>query len=375
MITYLTSESVAPGHPDKLCDQISDAILDAHLEQDPTARVACESAISGDQVWVFGEVSSEAQVDVRAIVRTVLRRAGYRSAADGIDPESAQIDVSIRHQSPEISAAVTGTSEIGAGDQGIVYGYATQETENLMPYPIEIAHNIIRELAFRRTQSKALKPDGKAQVTVAYGDEVAMITGIVLSSQHANDVNLDQVRGILQEIVTDGIGGAIAVAPEAKTYLNPGGRFVLGGPAADAGLTGRKIIVDTYGGACRHGGGAFSGKDATKVDRSGAYAARWIAKNLVASGAANKAEVAIAYGIGLTSPVSVSVNTFGTGRVKDAQLSEVIQKAVDLRVGAVIERLGLRSPIYLPTATYGHFGHAAYSWEKLNLVGDLRGRL
>ncbi len=368
--TILTSESVTGGHPDKLCDQISDAVLDAYLAQDPAARVACETAASGNRVWIFGEITSTATVDLEAVARGVIRATGYRSADEGIDPATAEILVTVRQQSPDIAAGIAG-AELGAGDQGVMFGYACNETPELMPLPISLAHALASALTNARTTGtiRGLRPDGKTQVSVVYEDGRPVgVSSVVISTQHEEWVELDSLRAQLRRL-------AIATIPpqflgsDTVYHLNPAGRFVLGGPAADAGLTGRKIIVDTYGGAARHGGGAFSGKDATKVDRSAAYAARQAAKSVVASGLATRCEVSLCYGIGVAQPLAVNVDTFGTGTKSAEEIAAIVAASFDFRPAAIIERLGLRRPLYLPTATFGHFGRSHLPWEK---VKDLR---
>ena len=368
MTRLLTSESVTGGHPDKLADQISDGILDAHLGQDPYARVACETALSGDNVWIFGEITSTAKIDAEAIARQIIREAGYTSTATGIDPDTCSINVGIREQSPDIAQSVIRPDEIGAGDQGIVYGYASSETPELMPLPISLAHTLAARLSGNRILGTipGLRPDGKTQVTVAYDQKgrPEAITAAVISAQHDEGVDVADLRVELEELIVANLPSRL-VGPWTELYVNPSGRFVLGGPAADAGLTGRKIIVDTYGGAAHHGGGAFSGKDATKVDRSAAYAARQAAKSVVASGLAERCEIAIAYGIGLAEPIAINVDTFGTGRTSDERIAKLVNINFDFRPGAIIERLGLRAPIFRQTATFGHFGRAHLPWEKV----------
>jgi S-adenosylmethionine synthetase len=348
-----TAESVTEGHPDKICDQISDAILDAYLESDSLSRVACETAASGNRIWIFGEVSSTEDVDHASIARRVLTDIGYGDAS------GFTIEVSIKRQSPDIAMGVIQKDSIGAGDQGIVYGYASDESPNLMPLPIVAAHSLTRRLALARKTGaiSGLLPDGKAQVTV--GDE-GLISTVILSSQHVAEREIGSLRADLQGFVRTCLDGLLA--RNVAILVNPTGRFVLGGPEADAGLTGRKIIVDTYGGEARHGGGAFSGKDATKVDRSGAYAARHAARAVVRSGLAKRAEVAVAYAIGVANPVMVTVKTFGTGDSQRA--AEFVRSGWDFRPSAMIERYQLRRPIFKQTATYGHFGVAGRPWEE-----------
>ncbi len=373
-----TSESVTEGHPDKLCDQVSDAVLDAHLAQDPFARVACETVAAGNAIWVHGEITSRATVDHEALVRAVVREIGYTDAAYGLDADTCTVTVGLRRQSPEIGAAVDGATgdhgdhgDIGAGDQGVMFGYATDETDALMPLPIHLAHGLARRLAAVRKDGTLgyLRPDGKAQVTVGYdaaGRPVA-VTAVVVSAQHHPGVPLERIREDLEREVVRAVVPAALMGPWTVLHLNPSGSFEIGGPTGDTGLTGRKIIVDTYGGAARHGGGAFSGKDATKVDRSGAYAARQAARHVVAQGLARRAEVSVAYAIGVARPVMVSVETFGTAAPgwDDVRIAALVDAQLDLRPAAIIERLGLRRPIYRQTAAYGHFGRTdiALPWE------------
>lgn len=354
-----TAESVTEGHPDKICDQISDAILDAYLCEDKLSRVAVECAINADRLWIFGEVTSDAKVNHDAIARDVIRNIGY-TAESGLDPENLRIDVSVGEQSPDIARGVVGGEQIGAGDQGIVYGYATVETDDYMPLPIHAAHKLARSLSEARKKGLApfLRPDGKTQVSVA---ENGLVEGVVVSAQHAEDADPDEIKDFLRSLVQRTLGNDLL--PNAIIHINPTGRFVIGGPASDSGLTGRKIIVDTYGGDAHHGGGAFSGKDPTKVDRSAAYAARHAAKALIANNYASKAEIAIAYVIGQAEPIQISVRTFGTGNEQSAE--NFIKGGWDFRPGAIIERYGLRAPIYAKTAAYGHFGGHSRPWEKV----------
>lgn len=354
-----TAESVTEGHPDKICDQISDAVLDAYLRDDPMSRVAVECAINAERLWIFGEVSSKATVDHDAIARNVIRNIGY-TAESGLDPENLRIDVSVGEQSPDIALGVVGKEELGAGDQGIVYGYAALETHDYMPLPIHAAHNLARSLSDARKSGLApfLRPDGKTQVSVA---ENGLIEGVVVSAQHAEDADQDQLKDFLRSLVQNRLGDDLM--QNAVIHINPTGRFVVGGPASDSGLTGRKIIVDTYGGDAHHGGGAFSGKDATKVDRSAAYAARHAAKTLIANNYASRAEIAIAYVIGQAQPIQISVRTFGTGN--DQMAENFVKGGWDFRPAAIIERYGLRAPIYSETSVYGHFGGHSRPWEKI----------
>lgn len=354
-----TAESVTEGHPDKICDQISDAILDAYLDQDPMSRVAVECAINLDRLWIFGEVTSTGRVDHESVARGVLRDIGYTADA-GLDPENLRIDVNINEQSADIALGVIGGLEIGAGDQGIVYGYAALETDDYMPLPISLSHKLARSLSEARKRGEApfLRPDGKTQVSVA---ENGLVEAVVVSAQHHENVEPDLLKDFIRSLIQRNIGEYLL--PGATIHINPTGRFVIGGPASDSGLTGRKIIVDTYGGDAHHGGGAFSGKDATKVDRSAAYAARHAAKTLVANNYASKAEVQIAYVIGQAHPAQISVRTFGTG--DDRMAENFVKGGWDFRPGAIIERYHLRQPKFRETATYGHFGGHKYEWEKI----------
>ncbi|HLS90203.1 MAG TPA: methionine adenosyltransferase [Limnochordia bacterium] len=384
-----TSESVTEGHPDKVCDQISDGVLDAIYEQDPYARVACETALSPGLVFLMGEITTSAKVDVAQVARRVIEEIGYVHPEYGLDARSCAVLTAINQQSPDIARGVDRALEaeggdpydrVGAGDQGLMFGYACRETPELMPLPIALAHRLARRLAQVRKEGilPYLRPDGKTQVTVEYrGYEVVRLDTIVVSTQHAPDVEAEQIhRDVVREVV-------LPVVPEeliddrTRYLVNPTGRFVVGGPAADAGLTGRKIIADTYGGMGRHGGGAFSGKDPTKVDRSGAYAARYVAKNIVAAGLADRCEVQVAYAIGVARPVSFSVDTFGTGVVDDDTLSAVVREVFDLRPAAIIEQLQLRRPIYRQVAAYGHFGRTDLDlpWERTDKVEDLKRRI
>jgi S-adenosylmethionine synthetase len=382
-IRLFTSESVTEGHPDKICDQISDAILDAILEQDPTARVAVETMVTTGLVHVAGEVTTDAWIDIPAVVRAKLLAIGYDSSEKGFDGASCGISVSIGAQSPDIAQGVDVNADDdfyasqGAGDQGLMFGYATNETFELMPVAITIAH----QLAFRLTEVRKtgvlpwLRPDGKTQVTVVYeGDVPVAVDTVVVSTQHAPEVEQEEIHAAIALHV---VLPVLRRFPELATddlhvLVNPTGRFVIGGPQGDAGLTGRKIIVDTYGGASRHGGGAFSGKDPSKVDRSAAYAMRWVAKNVVASGLAARCEVQIAYAIGVAEPVGIYVNTFGTGIESDSRIADAIRSVFDLRPAAIIDDLGLLDAIYSPTAAYGHFGRDEFPWEQTNRVKQLR---
>ena len=374
MSKYLfTSESVTEGHPDKLCDQVSDAVLDAFLRHDPHARVACEAAASTGLLLVMGEATADCAVDVPVMARDTLRRIGYGDARFGFDANAVSVLTAMNRQSPDIALGVdTG----GAGDQGMMYGYAVDETPGYMPLPLALAHGLTKRLAQVRKAGTLpwLGPDGKAQVTVEYENGAPVrVDTVVVSAQHAPEVGLEEIREAMLRHVAMPVLPEQLVDARTRYFVNPTGRFVVGGPRGDTGLTGRKIIVDTYGGFARHGGGAFSGKDPTKVDRSAAYAARYIAKNLVAAGIARRLELQIAYAIGVARPVSVMVDAFGTGKLPDAAILDVIQKNVDLRPAAIIERLDLRRPIYEQTAAYGHFGRDDLDlpWERLDIAETL----
>ena len=383
---FFSSESVTEGHPDKICDQISDAVLDAILAQDPTGRVACETCCTTGLVMVMGEITTNCYVDIPKIAREVILDIGYDRAKYGFDGQTCAIITSIDEQSGDIAMGVdksleskNGSDELenGAGDQGMMFGFACDETPELMPLPISLAHKLSRRLTEVRKNGTLpyLRPDGKTQVTVEYEDDRPVrIDTIVVSTQHADDISLEQIReDILREVVTPTIPAEL-LDEKTRYFVNPTGRFVIGGPAGDSGLTGRKIIVDTYGGYARHGGGAFSGKDPTKVDRSAAYAARWVAKNVVAAGLAHKCEIELAYAIGVAHPVSIMVDTFGTGSIPDAEIEAAVEKVFDLRPTAIINRLDLRRPIYRALASYGHMGREdlGVSWEKTDMVDALR---
>lgn len=383
-----TSESVTEGHPDKICDQISDGVLDAMLAQDPMSRVACETAITTGLVLVMGEVTSNAQVDIQKIVRDTIVEIGYDSTDKGFDGNLCGVMVSLDKQSADIALGVDKALEakltdsqidaIGAGDQGMMFGYASDETEDFMPYPIYLAHKLSRQLSKVRKDGTLpyLRPDGKSQVTVEYDNEgkPLRIDAVVVSSQHSDDVDWEKIQKDIRKYVIDAVLPKELIDDDTKIYINPTGRFVIGGPNGDSGVTGRKIIVDTYGGWARHGGGAFSGKDPTKVDRSAAYAARYVAKNLVAAGLCHKAEVQLSYAIGVASPTSVRIDTFGTGVLPEEKLVDIIQDNFDLRPAGIIQMLDLRRPIYKQTAAYGHFGRNDLDlpWEKLDKVDDLK---
>ena len=384
---FFTSESVTEGHPDKMCDQISDAVLDAILVQDPRGRVACETIVTTGQVHIFGEITTTARVDFPKIIRQTIKEIGYDRAKYGFDCETCGILVSMDEQSPDIAMGVDQSLEakqdaadkydIGAGDQGMMFGYATNETPEFLPLPLAMAHRLSRRLAEVRKNGTLpyLRPDGKTQVTVEYDDgKPVRIEAIVISSQHGEEVSHETIEKDLIENVVRAVIPAEYLDAETKYYINPTGRFVIGGPQGDAGLTGRKIIVDTYGGMARHGGGAFSGKDPTKVDRSAAYAARYVAKNIVAAGIADRCEIQLAYAIGVAQPVSVLVDTFGTGKIPEETIAELIHKNFELRPAGIIDMLDLRRPIYRQTAAYGHFGRTDIDlpWEHTDKAEILR---
>ena len=386
-----TSESVTEGHPDKICDQISDAILDALLEQDPMSRVACETCTTTGYVMVLGEITSKAHVDFQQIIRDTVREIGYDRAKYGFDADTCAVVIALDKQSPDIAMGVDKALEakesnmsdeeidaIGAGDQGMMFGYASNETEEFMPYPIALAHKLARQLTKVRKDGTLsyLRPDGKTQVTVEYDEngKPIRLDAVVLSTQHDPDVTQEQIHADIKKYVFDAILPAEMVDENTKFFINPTGRFVIGGPHGDAGLTGRKIIVDSYGGYARHGGGAFSGKDCTKVDRSAAYAARYVAKNIVAAGLADKCEVQLSYAIGVAHPTSIMIDSYGTGKLSDNELTEIVRENFDLRPAGIIKMLDLRRPIYKQTAAYGHFGRNDLDlpWERLDKAEKLK---
>ncbi len=381
---FFTSESVTEGHPDKICDQISDAVLDAVLAQDEDARVAIECCATTGMVLVMGELSTSCYVDISRIVKDTVKEIGY-THGQGFSSNSLAVITAIHGQSADIALGVDSSAErkaggdaddqIGAGDQGMMFGYAVNETEELMPLPAVLAHKLAARLAFVRKSGMLpyLRPDGKTQVTVEYEDRVPVrVDTVVVSAQHDEHVTQEQLRADIRKYVIDEVMGGRYLDADTKYFINPTGRFEIGGPAGDSGLTGRKIIVDTYGGRCAHGGGAFSGKDATKVDRSAAYMARYICKNIVAAGLADECELQLAYAIGVANPVSLFVDTYGTGKVSDERLAEIIRENFDLRPNAIIRTLGLRKPIFRQTAAYGHFGREEFPWEKTDRADSLR---
>lgn len=391
MKNYFTSESVTKGHPDKVCDSVADAILDEYLKGDPDSRVACEVVASTDYMLITGEITSKATVNAEKIARKVISEIGYNDAAAGFSASGAEIDVRLKSQSADIALGVDNSVEAkeeladtgredeldktGAGDQGMMFGYACRETEELMPLPVTLAHKMCKKLEEARTSGRLpyLRPDGKGQVTVEYENgSPKRIEAVVLSSQHDDKVTTEKLREDLKKYVIDEVLPREYLDENTKYFINPTGRFEIGGPAGDSGLTGRKIIVDTYGGKCPHGGGSFSGKDPTKVDRSATYMARYIAKNIVASGLADECQIQVAYAIGVAKPVSVMAKTFGTGKLTDGEIADIIVKEFDLRPAAIIKKLGLKKPVYAATSAYGHFGRKEFSWEQTDKVADLK---
>lgn len=389
MKKFFTSESVTSGHPDKICDQISDRILDELLEQDPFSRVACECSVTTDFVLVMGEITSKAKINVKKIVKDVIKEIGYTDKSTGFSSKSVKVLVKLNKQSTDIAMGVDNAydntcvgdscdllDKVGAGDQGLMFGYACLETEELMPLPIMLSHKMCKKLEDVRKDKTLpyLRPDGKGQVTVEYAEDgkPLRIEAVVLSSQHDASVTTERLRKDLKKHVIDAVMPKELIDEDTKIFINPTGRFEIGGPTGDSGLTGRKIIVDTYGGRCAHGGGAFSGKDATKVDRSATYMARYVAKNIVASGLAKECEIQVAYAIGVAKPVSVRVNTFGSGKLSDGEIAEIIVKEFDLRPAGIIEKLRLRLPVFSKTASYGHFGKPYFTWEQTDKAEDLK---
>ena len=384
MKSFFTSESVTSGHPDKVCDIVSDSILDAYLSGDPKSRVACECAVSTDFLLIMGEVTSKAKVDVKKIAKNAIKEIGYNEKGVGFSADKVKIQLKLHRQSPDIAMGVDSSygfsgedvyDRIGAGDQGIMFGYACNETPELMPLPIMLSHKMCKKLEDVRKSGELeyLRPDGKGQVTVEYENgQPKRIDTVVLSSQHDKTVTTEQLRIDLKEKVIDKILPIELLDENTKYFINPTGKFEIGGPDGDSGLTGRKIIVDTYGGMCPHGGGAFSGKDPTKVDRSATYMARYVCKNVVASGLADVCQIQVAYAIGVAKPVSVKINTFGTGKLADEEIADIVVKEFDLRPMAIIEKLKLNNPVYKPTASYGHFGKPAFTWEQTDKVEDLK---
>ena len=385
MKKFFTSESVTSGHPDKVCDRISDAILDAFLSVDPMSRVACECSVTTDFLLIMGEITSSAKIDVEKVARDAVRDIGYTDDKIGFNADTLTIIQKINKQSADIAMGVDNSTEsssgdafdkTGAGDQGIMFGYACNETDELMPMPISLAHKMCEKLEEVRKSGALtyLRPDGKGQVTVEYDDagNPIRIDTVVLSTQHDESVTTEQLRKDVKKFVIDAVLPNNYLDENTKYFINPTGRFEIGGPNGDSGLTGRKIIVDTYGGMCAHGGGAFSGKDPTKVDRSATYMARYICKNIVASGLANRCEIQVAYAIGVAKPVSIMINTFGTGKLSDSELADIVMKEFDLRPAAIIDKLQLRKPVFSKTSSYGHFGKAEFTWEQTNKVNDLK---
>ena len=385
MKNYFTSESVTAGHPDKVCDNISDAVLDAVLSQDVNSRVACECSVTTDFLLIMGEITTNAKVDVEKVAKDVISDIGYNEPNTGFSADAVKVIVKLNKQSADIALGVDNSKEakeggdafdkIGAGDQGLMFGYACKETDEYMPLPITLAHKLCERLEKVRKDGLVdyLRPDGKGQVTVEYKDGLPLrVEAVVLSSQHNESVSTETLRADLKRLVIDEVIPKEYMDEKTKFFINPTGRFEIGGPNGDSGLTGRKIIVDTYGGKCPHGGGAFSGKDPTKVDRSATYMARYVCKNIVASGLADTCQLQVAYAIGVAKPVSIMVDTFGTGKLSDEVLAEIVEKEFDMRPSAIIAKLGLNKPIYRQTASYGHFGKEQLPWEKLDKVNDLK---
>ena len=385
MKNYFTSESVTAGHPDKVCDNISDAVLDAVLSQDVNSRVACECSVTTDFLLIMGEITTNAKVDVEKVAKDVISDIGYNEPNTGFSADAVKVIVKLNKQSADIALGVDNSKEakeggdafdkIGAGDQGLMFGYACKETDEYMPLPITLAHKLCERLEKVRKDGLVdyLRPDGKGQVTVEYKDGLPLrVEAVVLSSQHNESVSTETLRADLKRLVIDEVIPKEYMDEKTKFFINPTGRFEIGGPNGDSGLTGRKIIVDTYGGKCPHGGGAFSGKDPTKVDRSATYMARYVCKNIVASGLADTCQLQVAYAIGVAKPVSIMVDTFGTGKLSDEVLAEIVEKEFDMRPSAIIAKLGLNKPIYRQTASYGHFGKEQFPWEKLDKVNDLK---
>lgn len=384
MRKFFTSESVTSGHPDKICDQVADAILDEYLKRDENSRVACEVMVTTDFMFITGEITSKAKVDVESVAREVIKDIGYTDKNIGFSFDSAEILVKLNRQSPDIAQGVDNSTEsssgdefdrIGAGDQGIMFGYATKETEEFMPLPLILSHKMCEKLEEVRKSGELsyLRPDGKGQVTVEYdGKTPKRIEAVVLSSQHDENVTTETLRKDLKEKVIDAVIPAKLVDEKTEFYINPTGRFEIGGPNGDSGLTGRKIIVDTYGGKCPHGGGSFSGKDPTKVDRSATYMARYAAKNVVKAGFADECQIQVSYAIGVAKPLSIAVETFGTGKLTDGEIADIVAKEFDFRPAAIIEKLKLKNPIYRATSAYGHFGRKGFPWEETDMAEKLK---
>ncbi len=386
MRRFITAESVTEGHPDKVCDKISDSVLDAILEKDPKSRVACETCVTTGFVLVMGEITTKEYVDVESIARETIKEIGYTESGLGFDYKSCSVMTTIHNQSDDIALGVDKSLEaksgngdkhdlVGAGDQGMMYGYACKETPSLMPLPISLAHDLTRKLASVRKSGelKYLRPDGKAQVTVEYVDgKPKRVDAVVVSTQHTEDITLEQLQKDVKSKIIEKCIDKKLLDKDTKYFINPTGKFVIGGPMGDSGLTGRKIVVDTYGGYCAHGGGAFSGKDPTKVDRSACYMARYVCKNVVASGLADRCEMQVSYAIGVARPISIYIDTKGTGKISDEEITKIVEKEFDMRPSAIIETLDLLKPIYKQTAAYGHFGQDSFPWEQTDRVNDLK---